>query len=179
MILSDATLTRMVGGPVTPFDAGAVGPCSVDLHLGDRLLRLPYGVTLDPEADQSELWQETPLAADGRWFLGRETLYLGATLESVTVPTDMVALLHGVSSLGRLGLLVHVTAGLVDSGWAGPLTLEIVSLGGSIRLRPGQRIGQLTYHLLDGHARSPYTGRYVGDTGPTPSRAHLDVEARP
>lgn len=160
---------------VTPFRTQAVGPCSYDVYLGGSLKRLPYGLVLDPERDQSELWQDVPLRNDGRWLLGPQTLYLGATLESVTVPDDMVALLHGVSSLGRLGLLIHVTAGVVDAGWRdAPLTVELLSLAASIYLRPGQRIGQLTWHRLDEMADQPYEGRYRNDTGPTPSRSYLD-----
>jgi dCTP deaminase len=163
---------------VTPFRPKAVSACSVDLHLGAELLRLPYGQTLDPERDQATVWQSVPLRDDGRWLLGARELYLGATLEAVMVPDDMVAILHGVSSLGRLGLLIHVTAGVVDAGWQeSPLTLEVVSLGGPIFLRPGMRIAQLTFHLLDAAAERPYVGRYARDRGVVPSRAYLDVDA--
>lgn len=168
--LSDASLREMFGA-----DA-AIGPCSVDLHLGDSLLRLPYGVTLDPERDQSALWEPVPLRDDGRWWLGQGVLYLGVTAEVVSVPADHVALLHGVSSLGRLGLLVHVTAGLIDPGNTLSPTLELVSLGGSIMLRPGMRIGQVTYHRLDQQSAG-YQGKYRGDTHPVPSR--MWQEARP
>lgn len=177
MILSDRTL---LANPklVQPHDPAAVQPCSIDVHLGGALLRLPYGVTLDPETDQSALWQTVPLREDGRWLLGAQTLYLGATRERVTVPANQVALLHGVSSLGRLGLMIHVTAGLVDPGWRfAPLTLEIVSLAGAIYLRPGMRIGQLTFHALDQSVEHPYAGRYQDSQGVVTSRAHLDVEA--
>lgn len=178
MILSDRSL---LARPelVTPFRPKAVQPCSVDLHLGARLLRLPYGQTLDPEKDQSDVWAETPLRDDGRWLLGARELYLGATLEAVMVPRTMVGLLHGISSLGRLGLIVHCTAGVVDSGWReAPLTLEIVSLGGPIFLRPGMRICQITYHMLDAATVQPYSGRYAGDRDVQASRSFLDREVR-
>lgn len=175
-VLSDATL-RSLPHLVVPTKPTSIQPCSIDLHLGHELLRLPYGQCLDPERDQAAIWQDVPLRNDGRWLIGARELYLGATLERVTVLPHMVALLHGISSLGRYGLIVHCTAGLVDPGWqAAPLTLEIVSLGGPIYLRPGMRIGQLTYHKLDGLAETPYQGRYQGDLLPTPSRAHLDGE---
>lgn len=160
-------------------DDAAIGPSSADLHLGDRLIRLPYGVTIDPERDQSDLWQDVPLREDGRWMIGQGALYLGVTAEPVAVPGDMLALLHGISSLGRMGLLVHVTAGLVDSGWRGNLTLELVSLGGSILLRPGQRIAQVTYHRLSSLTDRPYVGKYLEDQEPTPSRMFLEAEAAP
>ncbi len=168
-VLSDASLRALVG------DSAAIGPASIDLHLGTRLLRLGYGATLDPEKDQSALWQEVPLREDGRWCLGARELYLAVTDEVVAVPGNMVALLHGVSSLGRLGLLVHVTAGLIDSGNALKPTLELVSLGGAMLLRPGQRIAQVTYHMLDQEVEQRYSGRYLGDTDVTPSRSWKDV----
>jgi dCTP deaminase len=168
-VLSDSSLRDMGLSPEH------TGPASVDLHLGDSLLRLGYGAVLDPEQDQTDLW--SPAAQeDGRWWLSNGGLHLGVTQEDISVPGDCVALLHGISSLGRLGLLIHATAGLIDPGWSGRITLEIVSLGGTILLRPGMRIGQLTYHRLDTLATRPYSGRYLGDQTPTPSRSYLDVK---
>lgn len=162
-VLSNASLREM-------FPECEPGPASLDLHLGESLLRLPYGVTIDPEVDQGALWDKAPLREDGRWWLAQNVLYLGVTQEMVTVPGDMIGLLHGVSSLGRLGLLIHVTAGVADPGYTGRLTLELVSLGGTILLRPGQRIGQLTMHKLDTLSTRPYSGKYLNDEQPTPSR---------
>lgn len=165
------------GLTIRPFDRANVQPNSYDLRLGEKLLRLPYGVTLDPERDQAGLWQEVPLRDDGRWMLGQGTLYLGATVEHLSIPSGIVGFLHGVSTLGRMGLLVHITAGLIDSGYAGHPTLELFSLAGPIYLRPGQRIAQLTLHMLHQPAGRLYQGRYQHDTLPTPSRAHLDAGA--
>jgi dCTP deaminase len=173
-VLSDRSL-RALPHLVTPTWPRAIQPCSIDLHLGASLLKLPYGQVLDPEQDQADVWVDAPLRDDGRWLIGARQLFLGDTLERVTVPDDQMALLHGISSLGRQGLLIHVTAGLVDPGWIEtPLTLEIVSLGGPIYLRPGMRIGQITYHWLDGAAEQPYVGRYRNDTGVQPSRSYQD-----
>jgi dCTP deaminase len=173
-VLSDRSL-RALPQLVAPTQPTSVQPCSIDLHLGPSLLRLPYGQTLDPDVDQAGIWVDAPLRDDGRWLIGARELYLCDTLERVTVPNDMMALLHGISSLGRHGLLIHATAGLVDPGWIGaPLTLEIVSLGAPIYLRPGMRIGQLTFHWLDGAAAQPYVGRYRNDTGVQPSRSYQD-----
>ena len=168
-VLNDAALRLMLG------PTAAIGPSSVDLHLGDELLRLPYGVTLDPERDQSALWQPVPLRDDGRWLLGRGGLYLGVTAEAVEAPDDHMVLLHGLSSLGRLGLLVHITAGLIDAGNRLFPTLELVSLGGAILLRPGMRIAQTTYHALSSPAERPYAGKYRADLVPVPSRMYLET----
>lgn len=170
-VLNDAALRELLG------PTAAVGPSSVDLHLGGELLRLPYGVTLDPERDQSALWQPVPLRDDGRWLLGRGCLYLGMTAEIVTAPVDHVVLLHGLSSLGRMGLLVHATAGLIDAGNVLRVTLELVSLGGAILLRPGQRIAQITYHALSAPAERPYSGKYQSDLTPVPSRMWMETDS--
>lgn len=168
-VLNDGAL-REIFGPTA-----LIGPSSVDLTLGDTLLRLPYGVTMDPEIDQSHLWERVPLRADGRWQLGQGTLYLGVTRETVAVPVDCMGLLHGLSSLGRMGLLVHITAGLIDAGNALKPTLELLSLGASILLRPGQRIAQVTLHMLSAPAEQSYNGKYLADTEPVPSRMFREV----
>lgn len=176
-VLADAALRRCyLNGQhlVSPLRTGAVQPASIELTLGRDLKRIDYGSVIDPAIDQSHLWQPQALREDGRWLLGQGALYLGVTDETVTIPDNMVGLLHGVSSLGRLGLLIHLTAGLVDPGWSGRLTLEIVSLGGAIYLEPGQRIGQLTLHFCTTPAEHPYSGRYAGDIDATVSRSFRD-----
>jgi dCTP deaminase len=169
VVLSDLSLR-----PVAP-GGSTIGPASVDLTLGETLLRLPSGVSLDPEQDQSGLWEPAPLGADGRWRLERHALYLGATAERIEVPDDVLVLTHGRSSLGRLGLLIHVTAGVCDPGFRGNITLEIVSLAGPILLRPGMRICQVTYHVLDGVVGQTYAGKYLDDSGPVPSRMYAEA----
>lgn len=179
-VLADAALRRCYTTGqqlVTPLRAGAIQPASLDLTLGSTLKRLDYGSVIDPAIDQSHLWREMPLRSGGRWLLGQGALYLGVTEETVSVPTNMLGMLHGVSSLGRLGLLIHATAGVVDPGWTGRLTLEIVSLGGAIYLTPGQRIAQITYQYMTTPAQHPYDGRYAGDTEPTVSRSYRDWSA--
>lgn len=155
--------------------ARLVGPASVDLTLGDTLLSLQPGTVLDPERDQSGEWSPVGLGSDGRWRLDRQRPYLGVTAERVDVPYHLIGLLHGVSSIGRLFLLIHVTAGVVDPGWSqGRLTLELFPLAAPVLLRPGQRIGQLTLHQLTAPSLAPYSGRYSGDQTAVPSRSHLD-----
>lgn len=156
--------------------ASTIGPASVNLHLGDELLGLRAGTILDPERDQSDAWSPLALGLDGRWLLDRQKPYLGVTEQRVSVDSDHVGLLHGVSSIGRLFLLIHVTAGLVDPGWTrGRLTLELFPLGAPILLRPRMRIGQITLHELTSRCESPYSGKYAGDQSAVPSRMHLEA----
>lgn len=172
MILSDRELCRLYP------DSRAIGPASIDLHLGDGILGLRSGTVLDPEIDQSGEWQPLEQCTDGRYLLDRLHPYLGVTAERLTILPSHVGLLHGVSSIGRLFLLIHVTAGLVDPGWKrGRLTLELFPLGAPIRVRPGMRIGQITLHELTSECQRPYGGRYVDDQMATPSRSHLDGRA--
>lgn len=164
MILSDRHLSCMYPG-------SKPGPASIDLHLGDELKGLASGTVLDPELDQSDAWVPLELCSDGRWRLDRLHPYLGVTAERLTVDHRHVGLLHGVSSLGRLFLLIHVTAGLVDPGWTrSRLTLELMPLGAPILLRPGMRIGQITLHEMTSECVQPYAGKYAGDQGAVPSR---------
>jgi dCTP deaminase len=172
-ILSDGTLRkRLMSGSlgVSPVAASAIQPASIDLTLGDTLRTQPYGTIADPEVDQSELWDNVSLCTDGRWRIGGFRLYHGATFERIRMPNDCLGLLSGISTLGRLGLMPHVQAGLVDPGWVGNLTLEIMHLGQGAYLRPGMRIAQLTLYQLDRAAEQPYHGRYQNDDSPVPAR---------
>lgn len=171
MILSDRHLSCMY-----PTFSGAIGPASIDVHLGEDIRGLRSGTVLDPEIDQSAEWEPLEPASDGRWRLDRLHPYLGVTKELLSVDDEHVGLLHGVSSIGRLFLLIHVTAGLVDPGWTrGRLTLELMPLAAPVLVRPGMRIGQVTLHQLSAQCVHPYAGRYSGDLTATPSRAWKDV----
>jgi dCTP deaminase len=171
--LSDATLRSLVmtgALGVSPMRPEAIQPASIDLHLGDTLLVQEYGTTVDPEADQSNTWRTVDRNAPGRWFIGGMRLYLGATAERLRIPDDHIGLLSGISSLGRLGLIPHAQAGLLDPGYVGNPTLELVLFGQAAWLRPGMRIAQLVLYRLDQPAEHPYSGRYQKDDAPTPAR---------
>jgi dCTP deaminase len=157
------------------------GPSSIDVHLGDEILGLASGIVLDPEIDQSDAWTPLQTCSDGRWRLDRLHPYLGVTRERLTISERHVGLLHGISSLGRLFLLIHVTAGLVDAGWTrSRLTLELMPLAAPILLRPGQRIGQITLHEMTSACVKPYGhpdrhSKYQGDREAVPSRMFQEV----
>jgi dCTP deaminase len=173
-ILADATLReRLMSGNlgVSPFEMRHLQPASLDLTLGDRLLVTEYGVILDPETDQTDQWTDVQTrGADGRWCVYGNRLYLGATAERVRIPDDCVGLLSGVSTLARQGLQIHATAGFVDPGFHGRLTLEIVLFGQTILLRPGMRICQLALYRMDRPAEHSYSGRYAGDDDVSPAK---------
>ncbi len=184
MILSDADIKKEIASGrvvVDPYDERAVQPSSIDLRV-DNLFRVfannryPYIDVKKPLEDLTELVE----VKDGEPFiLHPGEFVLGSTLERVAIPDDLVARLEGKSSLGRLGLLIHSTAGYVDPGWDGYLTLELSNVANlPITIYPGMKIGQLSLFKMSSPAERPYslTGKYQGQRGPTPSRLYRDFE---
>nr|WP_209068223.1 dCTP deaminase [Arthrobacter pigmenti] len=165
-----------------PFDPEMVQPSSVDVRI-DRFFRLfdnhKYA-HIDPAEDQPELTRLVEVAADEPFILHPGEFVLGSTYEQVTLPDDVAARLEGKSSLGRLGLLTHSTAGFIDPGFSGHVTLELSNMATlPIKLWPGSKIGQLCFFKLTSPAEHSYgTGaygnRYQGQRGPTASRSHLN-----
>ena len=185
MLLSDRDIRAAIeSGRVVldPYDAAMVQPSSVDIHL-DRYFRVfenhryPH---IDPAEEQPELTRLVE-AADGEPFvLHPGEFVLASTHEIVTLPDDVAARLEGKSSLGRLGLLTHSTAGFIDPGFTGHVTLELSNVATlPIKLWPGMKIGQLCFFQLSSPAEHPYGSgtngsRYQGQRGPTPSRSYLN-----
>jgi dCTP deaminase len=185
VLLSDSDIRSYVASGrvrLKPWDPEMVQPSSVDIHL-DRFFRLfdnhKYPV-VDPAADQPELTRLVEVSADGEFVLHPGEFVLGATYERVTLADDVAARLEGKSSLGRLGLLTHSTAGFIDPGFSGHVTLELSNTATlPIKLYPGMKVGQLCFFQLSSPAERPYgagaTGsRYQGQRGPTASRSHLN-----
>ena len=185
MLLSDRDIRReLTSGRVLlePFDDAMVQPSSVDVRL-DRFFRLfdnhKYPV-IDPAQDQPDLTRLVEVAPDEPFVLHPGEFVLGATHERVTLPDDVAARLEGKSSLGRLGLLTHSTAGFIDPGFTGHVTLELSNVATlPITLWPGMKIGQLCFFRLSSPAENPYGSgasgsRYQGHSGPTASRSHLN-----
>ena len=182
MLLSDSDiLAQIEGGQVRlePFDAAMVQPSSIDVRL-DRLFRVfenhKYGY-IDPAEEQPDLTREVEPEGDEPFILHPGEFVLGSTYEVVTLPDDVAARLEGKSSLGRLGLLTHSTAGFIDPGFSGHVTLELANVANlPIKLWPGMKIGQLCFFRLSSAADNPYGSakygsRYQGQRGPTPSRS--------
>ncbi len=165
---------------VDPCDPADIQPSSIDLHLGlsfqvFRNSRYPY---IDPSVEQRGLMDLVSASAEEPFVLHPGEFVLGATVERVVLPRDIVARLEGKSSLGRLGLLIHSTAGYVDPGWDGTLTLELSNVANlPIVLTPGMAIGQISFMRMTTPVDRPYGtpglgSRYQGQVVPTPSRAH-------
>ncbi len=180
MILSDHTIREQLAAGrivIDPFDPACVQPSSVDLHVDAefrvfRNNRYPF-IDVKQAQDLTELVEVKP---DEPFILHPGEFVLGSTLERVAIPDDLVARLEGKSSLGRLGLLIHSTAGYVDPGWDGYLTLELSNVANlPITIYPGMKIGQISFFRLTTAADTPYGGagsKYQGQRGPTASRIH-------
>jgi dCTP deaminase len=185
VILSDRTIRdELAAGRIViePLPEGSVQPSSVDLHV-DRYFRVFRNDTtpfIDPKEPQEDLTELVEVAEGRSFILHPGEFVLGSTLERVALPDDLVARLEGKSSLGRLGLLIHSTAGFVDAGWDGHLTLELSNVANlPIAIYPGMKIGQISFLRMTTPAESPYgsarTGsKYQGQRGPTPSRYYLN-----
>ena len=171
---------------VDPFDADCLQPSSVDLHL-DHEFRVFHNhryAVIDPRVEQADLTELRTIAPDEPFILHPGEFVLGQTVEWVELPDDIVARLEGKSSLGRLGLLIHSTAGYVDPGWKGNLTLELSNVARlPIALHEGMRIGQISFSEMTSPVERPYGSkglgsRYQGQSTPTPSGAYLDFDDR-
>jgi len=189
-VLSDRTIKEELAAGrlvIEPLDERDIQPASVDLHL-DRVFRIfrvtsrPYVDVREPMDDLTEL----VTIADGEPFIVQPgSFVLGCTLESVTLPDDIVARVDGRSSLGRLGLLVHATAGYVDPGWTGKLTLELSNQSQMpIALYYGMNVSQISFLRMSTPVERPYgsaglASKYQGQTGPTPSRIFQDFDQGP
>jgi dCTP deaminase len=181
VILSDRTLREKLDAgeiEIDPLGDNAIQPSSVDLRV-DRYFRVFRNHTLgyiDVKQNLDDLTELVEIEATGVFILHPGEFVLGSTLERVRVPTDLVARLEGKSSLGRLGLLIHSTAGFVDAGWNGQLTLELSNVANlPITLYPGMKIGQISFIQMTTAADVPYgsTGvrsKYQDQVGPIPSR---------
>ena len=182
MLLSDRDIRAEIeAGRVVlePFHRELVQPSSVDVRI-DRYFRLfdnhKYPV-IDPAQEQPELTRLVEVEADEAFVLHPGEFVLASTFEVVTLPDDVAARLEGKSSLGRLGLLTHSTAGFIDPGFSGHVTLELSNVATlPIMLWPGMRIGQLCFFRLSSAAEHPYGSsesgsRYQGQRGPTASRS--------
>ncbi|MGH3472459.1 MAG: dCTP deaminase [Nocardioidaceae bacterium] len=182
MLLSDRDIRAEIEDKrvvLDPFDEEMIQPSSIDVRL-DRFFRVfenhkyPH---IDPAADQPDLTRAVEPEGGEPFILHPGEFVLGSTYEIITLPEDVAARLEGKSSLGRLGLLTHSTAGFIDPGFSGHVTLELSNVATlPIKLWPGMKIGQLCFFRLSSPSEHPYGSakygsRYQGQRGPTPSRS--------
>ena len=185
MLLSDRDIKAEIDTErvrLEPYDPGMIQPSSIDVRL-DKFFRLfdnhKYPV-IDPSLDQPELTRLVEVSSDDGFVLHPGEFVLGSTLETVTLPDDQAARVEGKSSLGRLGLMTHATAGFVDPGFSGHVTLELSNVATlPIILWPGMKIGQLCFFRLSSPAENPYGSakygsHYQGQRGPTASRSYAN-----
>jgi dCTP deaminase len=181
VVLSDRTIGRLIDEgriEIDPYDAGLLQPSSLDVRV-DRYFRVfrnnryPH---IDVKREQEDLTELVEIDDEQPFILHPGEFVLGSTLERVRLPDDLVARLEGKSSLGRLGLLIHSTAGFIDPGFDGHVTLELSNVANlPITIYHGMKIGQLSFMQLSEPALTPYGSdalgsKYQGQRGPTPSR---------
>jgi dCTP deaminase len=187
MIFSDRSIREAIDDgriAVDPFESSFVQPSSIDLRVDSSFRvfenhRYPH---IDPRSPQEDLTKLIEVPEGEAFVLHPGEFVLGSTFERVRLGTDIVARLEGKSSLGRLGLLIHSTAGFVDPGFDGYLTLELSNVANlPIAIYPGMKIGQISFYQMTTAADHPYGSgevgsKYQGQRGPTPSRSHVDFE---
>ena len=190
MVLSDRTIKELIGAgriEIDPYDPARVQPSSVDLRLGDRIrvfTNTHRRSVVDLRQPSEDLTELVALEPERPFILHPHEFVLGITQERVGLPDDVVGRIEGKSSLGRLGLLIHSTAGFVDPGWRGRLTLELANiLNLPITLYAGMPVAQISFMRLSTPAERPYgspllRSKYWGDTDPTPSKYHLNFSGQ-
>ena len=185
MILSDRDILREIEAgriAIDPLESECVQPSSVDLHLGNKLLlfRNSHRPYIDVKQPVDELMEPQEVPYGDSFAVHPLEVLLASTYESVTLPEDLVARLEGKSSLARLGLQVHATAGFVDPGWRGHLTLELSNVTKfPILIYPGMKIVQISFMRMSSPVLVPYGSqelhsKYQGESGPTPSRYYQE-----
>lgn len=185
MLLSDRDIAAEINSgrvKVEPYDSKMIQPSSVDVRL-DRFFRVFENhkyESIDPSLEQPDLTREIAVGPDDFFILHPGEFVLASTYEVVTLPDDIAGRLEGKSSLGRLGLLTHSTAGFIDPGFSGHITLELSNVANlPVKLYPGMKIGQLCLIKLTSSADHPYGSekygsRYQGQRGPTASRSWMN-----
>src|SRR5436305_5935747 len=188
MVLSDRTIARLIAEGrigIDPYDASLLQPSSVDVRV-DRYFRVFHNARyafIDVKQPQEELTEQVEIDDERPFILHPDEFVLGSTLERISLADDLVARLEGKSSLGRLGLLIHSTAGFIDPGWDGHVTLELSNVANlPITIYYGMKIGQISFMQMSEPAAVPYGSsslgsKYKGQRGPTPSRYWQNFES--
>ena len=180
MVLSDRTIREELAAGrllIEPFDETLLQPSSVDLRVAGefRVFHNNRRAYIDVREANDDLTEIVAIPDGEAFILHPGEFVLGSTQERVALPDDLVARLEGKSSLGRLGLLIHSTAGYIDPGFDGTITLELSNVARlPISIYPGMAIGQISYLQMTTPVDRPYRGKYQGQRGPTASAVHLE-----
>jgi dCTP deaminase len=185
MIFSDITIKEAIATgriSIDPYDESMVQPSSIDLRCDPhfRVFENHRYAVIDPKAPQGDLTVGVEASEEEPFILHPGEFVLGSTLEIIALADDVVARLEGKSSLGRLGLLIHSTAGFIDPGFEGQVTLELSNVANlPIAIYPNMKIGQISFYQMTTPAQYPYgspelRSKYQGQSGPTPSQMHQD-----
>jgi dCTP deaminase len=187
MIFSDRTIKEAIANSritIDPYDESMVQPSSIDIRCDPnfRVFENHKYAVIDPKAPQGDLTVGVTASEEDPFILHPGEFVLGSTLEVIGLADDIVARLEGKSSLGRLGLLIHSTAGFIDPGFIGQVTLELSNVANlPIAIYPNMKIGQISFYQMTTPAEFPYGSpelgsKYQGQSGPTPSQMHQDFE---
>jgi dCTP deaminase len=181
VILSDRSIREALSAGrivIDPLDEGCLQPSSIDVKVSNlfRVFRNHSHAVIDVKKELADLTELVQMKPDEAFVLHPGEFVLGSTLERVAIASDLVARVEGKSSLGRLGLLIHSTAGFIDAGFDGHITLELSNVANlPITIYPGMKIGQVSFMTMTTPADKPYGSgargsKYQGQRGPTPSR---------
>lgn len=181
MLLSDSDIHARGPELVQPFNPAMVQPASIDLRLDTHFLVATFDpwIKVDPSQENPAMFKDIDVDPGGVFTLGPKEFALASTYEKVTIPEDLAGRFEGKSSLGRIGLFTHITAGFIDPGFEGHITLELFNaLPVPMELHPGMKIGQLCFLPMLSNPETPYGGpktgsHYQGQRGPTPSRSYM------
>lgn len=186
MILSDGDIKREIKAKhirVTPFDPSCVQPASYDVKLGNsvRIFKNLTKPFLDIKDNPEDIMELVKIKKGEPFIVHPGEFVLGTTVEKIYIPNDIIARLDGKSSLGRIGIIIHATAGYIDPGFEGYITLEMTNVSNiPIALYPGMRIGQISYMRLETPSTHPYGrgrgSKYQHQFGPTASRIWKDFQ---
>lgn len=175
MILSDKSIMEYPGLEISPLSSESIQPASVDIRLGDSFKVIPAYNGASIGFDQEVYYEDLePNSFDGTFEIPSHSFVLATTVEYIKLPDNIAAFVEGRSSIGRMGLFIE-NAGWIDPGFEGEITLELYNAGPNpIRVRPGDRVGQIVFCEMTTPALNPYCGKYQGQRGATGSKKFMD-----
>lgn len=178
MILNDIEIIKRVEEGdlnIDPFERNNVEPSSLDIRVSNDFVEFPRNKIVDPPSENEDLGEEIKIKDEDFYILEPKQYVLGTTVENFEIPDDLVAVVHGRSSWGRLGLVPHIEAGYIDPGFKGEITLEIANLSeNKIKIPINSRIGQIVFHRMSSDCEEAYNGKYQSQEGASQTKISRD-----